>query len=78
MRIHLLLLGQCDRDLLRLAHPPAAAAAASVRSLVDLPAAVNRYLDEHNRKPKPFVWTADPNPIIEKLSRGYRVLASDL
>src|SRR5215471_12357244 len=30
-------------------------------SLVDLQAAINRYLGEHNHKPKPFVWTADPN-----------------
>jgi transposase len=47
------------------------------RSLVDLQAAINRSLGEHNRKPKPFVWTADPNRMIEKLNRGYRVLASD-
>jgi transposase len=46
-------------------------------SLVDLQAAINRYLGEHNRKPKPFVWTADPNRIIEKLNRGYQVLASN-
>jgi transposase len=26
-------------------------------SLVDLQAAINRYLGEHNRKPRPFVWT---------------------
>jgi hypothetical protein len=25
------------------------------RSLVDLQAAINRYLGEHNRKPRPFV-----------------------
>ena len=47
------------------------------RSLVDLQAAINRYLGEHNCKPKPFVWTADPDRIIEKLNRGYQVLASD-
>ena len=47
------------------------------RSLVDLQAAINRYLGEHNRKPKPFVWTADPNRIIEKINRGHQVLASD-
>jgi len=47
------------------------------RSLVDLQAAINRYLGEHNRKPKPFVWTADPDRIIEKLNRGHQVLASD-
>ncbi len=35
-------------------------------SLVDLQAAINRYLGEHNRKPKPFVWTADPDRIIER------------
>ena len=27
--------------------------------------------------PKPFVWTADPNRIIEKINRGYQALASD-
>jgi hypothetical protein len=32
---------------------------------------------EHNRKPKTFVWTADPNRIIEKINRGHQVLASD-
>jgi hypothetical protein len=31
-------------------------------SLVDLQAAINRYLGGHNREPKPFVWTADPDP----------------
>jgi hypothetical protein len=35
-------------------------------SLVDLLAAINRDLGEHNRKPKPFVWAADPDRIIEK------------
>jgi transposase len=47
------------------------------RSLVDLQAAINRYLGEHNRKPKPFLWTADPDRIIAKLNRAYQVLASD-
>jgi transposase len=47
------------------------------RSLVDLQAAINRYLGEHNQKPKPFVWTADPDHIIEKVNRGHQVLASD-
>jgi transposase len=46
-------------------------------SLVDLQAAINRYLGEHNRKPKPFVWTADPNRIIDKINRGHQLLASD-
>ena len=46
-------------------------------SLVDLQAAINRYLTEHNHRPKPFVWTADPNRIIEKVNRGHQALASD-
>ena len=46
-------------------------------SLVDLQAAINRYLAEHNQRPKPFVWTADPNRIIEKVNRGHQALASD-
>jgi hypothetical protein len=32
---------------------------------------------EPHRKPKPFVWTADPDRIIEKVNRGYQVLASE-
>ncbi len=46
-------------------------------SLVDLQAAINRYLGEHNRKPRPFVWTADPDRIIEKVNRGHQAIASD-
>jgi transposase len=30
------------------------------RSLVELQAAINRFLNETNDNPKPFVWTADP------------------
>ena len=37
------------------------------RSLVDLQAAIHRYLAEHNADPKPFVWTATPERIIAKL-----------
>jgi transposase len=47
------------------------------RSLVDLQAAINRYLEEHNGRPKPFVWTADPDRIIEKVARGHYAIASD-
>jgi hypothetical protein len=45
-------------------------------SLVDLQAAINRYLAEHNQSPNPFVWTADPDAIIAAASRGYQVLDS--
>jgi hypothetical protein len=30
------------------------------RSVIDLQAAINRFLDQHNAEPKPFTWTADP------------------
>ena len=30
------------------------------RSVVDLQAAINRFLEEHNQQSKPFTWTADP------------------
>jgi transposase len=38
-------------------------------SIVDLQAAINRYLDEHNGDPKPFVWTATPASIMAKLDQ---------
>ena len=43
-------------------------------SLVDLQAAINRYLIEHNQAPKPFVWTAEPEAILAKVKRGHQAL----
>ena len=40
------------------------------KGIVDLQAAINRYLAETNENPKPFIWTADPHVIIEKVRRG--------
>ena len=37
------------------------------RPLVDLQAAISRYLAEHNVDPKPFTWTATPADIAAKL-----------
>jgi transposase len=48
----------------------------SFASLVDLQAAINRYLEEHNTDPRPFVWTAEPDAIIEKVRRGYQASQS--
>ena len=45
-------------------------------SLVALQEAINRFVAEHNREPKPFVWTAEPDAIVEKVRRGYHALAS--
>ena len=44
--------------------------------IADLQAAINGFLAEANECPKPFVWTADPDGIIEKVRRGEKVLAS--
>jgi transposase len=38
-------------------------------SLIDLQAAIHRYLAEHNADPKPFVWTATSEKIIAKLEQ---------
>ena len=43
-------------------------------SIVELQAAINRFLAETNDDPKPFVWTADPDRILEKVSRGHQAL----
>src|SRR5271170_2607189 len=44
------------------------------KGIVDLQAAINRFLAETNENPKPFTWTADPDAIIEKVRRGKQAL----
>ena len=39
------------------------------RSVVDLQAAIDRYLEDHNDDPKPFVWTKSPETILAKTQR---------
>jgi transposase len=46
------------------------------RSIVDLQAAINRYVAEHNGDPKPFNWIADPDKIIAAVRRGHQALDS--
>jgi len=46
------------------------------RSLVELQAAINRFIAENNHDPKPFIWTADPDKIIAAVERGRQVLDS--
>jgi hypothetical protein len=43
---------------------------------VSLQEAINRFVEEHNGSPRPFIWTADPDAIVEKARRGYHSLAS--
>ena len=44
--------------------------------VVDLQAAINRFVVDHNQQPKPFVWITDPDKIIAAAARGHQVLAS--
>jgi transposase len=46
------------------------------RSIVDLQAAINRFLRETNDHPKPFCWTADPDKIIAAVRPGHQTLDS--
>jgi transposase len=48
----------------------------SFASLVELQGTIKRYLQQHNTDPKPFVWTAEPDGIIEKVRRGYQASQS--
>ncbi|GAC1045210.1 hypothetical protein thsrh120_52140 [Rhizobium sp. No.120] len=45
-------------------------------SVVDLQAAINRFIKEHNQEPRPFEWKADPEEIIAAVKRGHQVLES--
>jgi transposase len=44
------------------------------RSVEQLIAAIQGYIDEHNGDPKPFVWTAKAQDILEKVRRARAVL----
>jgi len=39
------------------------------RSLVDLQSAINRYIAEHNERPRPFMWTKTAEAILAKVNR---------
>jgi hypothetical protein len=45
-------------------------------SLVDLQAAINRYVAEHNKHPKPFTWTAEPDRVLAAIAHGKQMLES--
>jgi hypothetical protein len=46
-------------------------------SVADLQAAINRFVIEHNKSPKPFVWRADPDEILAARSRGFQTLEAN-
>ena len=43
-------------------------------SLPDLISAIEGYLAQHNKKPKPFIWTKSASDILEKVKRAREVL----
>jgi transposase len=43
------------------------------RSVADLQAAINRFLEEHNQLSKASTWTADPDKIIAAVRRGHQM-----
>jgi len=46
-------------------------------SVVDLQAAINRFIHEHNEaEAKPFIWRAEPDKIIAASNRGFQTLES--
>jgi transposase len=44
------------------------------RSVPELVAAIEDYVRQHNESPKPFIWTAQANDILEKVKRGRAAL----
>ena len=42
----------------------------SIRFVRELNAAIDSYIEVHNRTPKPFVWTATAKSIFEKIEAG--------
>ena len=46
------------------------------RSVADLQAAINRFVEETNSDPKPFVWTADAKRVLAAVKRGKEMLES--
>jgi transposase len=46
----------------------------SFTSVVDLQAAIKRFIAEANDHPRPFVWTADPDRVLAAVNRGNQAL----
>jgi transposase len=45
-------------------------------SVAELQDAIQRFIDDTNQQPKPFVWTAKPRKILAAVKRGRQVLES--
>ena len=43
-------------------------------SVTELQQAMRVYIDKHNQKPKPYLWTAEAKDILEKVKRAWQAL----
>jgi transposase len=46
------------------------------RDVMELVDAIDGYVDQHNEHPKPFIWTASANDILEKVKRARKTLVT--
>jgi transposase len=46
------------------------------RNVMELVHAIDDYVDHHNQHPKPFIWTASANDILEKVKRARKTLVN--
>jgi transposase len=46
------------------------------RDVMELVNAIDDYVDHHNEHPKPFIWTASANDILEKVKRARKTLVN--
>ena len=44
------------------------------RSVPELVAAIDQYIQNHNQAPKPFIWTTKASDILAKVTRARRTL----
>ncbi len=45
-------------------------------SVAEVQQAIRSYVDEHNRNPKPYLWTANAKDILEKVKRAWQTLTT--
>jgi transposase len=46
------------------------------RDVIELVTAIEDYVDHHNERPKPFIWTASATDILEKVKRARKTLVN--
>ncbi len=46
------------------------------RDVMELVNAIDDYVDRHNERPKPFIWTASAKDILERVKRARKALVN--